>query len=51
MAPAKPLNPMINAGALVVTSMIKGNSVEERFNRLLSFVRILADDPEIGYSE
>lgn len=51
MAPAKPLNPMINAGALVVTSMIKGNSVEERFNRLLSFVRKLADDPEIGHSE
>lgn len=48
---AKPLNPMINAGALVVTSMIKGNSVEERFNRLLGFIRELADDTEINYSE
>ncbi|WP_423801859.1 glutaminase A [Neobacillus sp. SAB-20_R2A] len=51
MAPAKPLNPMINAGALVVTNMIKGNSVEERFNRLLGFIRELAGDPAIGYSE
>lgn len=49
--PAKPLNPMINAGALVVTHMIKGDSVEERFNRLLGFIRELADDPTIGYCE
>lgn len=51
MAPAKPLNPMINAGALVVTHMIKGASVEERFNRLLGFIRELAGDHAIGYSE
>lgn len=51
MDAAKPLNPMINAGALVVTHMIKGNSVEERFNRLLSFIRELAGDPDIGFSE
>lgn len=51
MAPAKPLNPMINAGALVVTHMIIGDSVEERFNRLLGFIRELASDPAIGYSE
>ncbi|KKB40737.1 glutaminase A [Bacillus thermotolerans] len=51
MAPAKPLNPMINAGALVVTHMIKGDSVEERFERLLSFIREMANDPSIGYSE
>jgi glutaminase len=51
MAPAKPLNPMINAGALVVTHMIKGDSVEDRFNRLLGFIRELAGDPSVGYSE
>lgn len=48
---AKPLNPMINAGALVVTHMIKGKSVEERFNRLLGFIRELAGDSAIGYCE
>ena len=48
--PGKPLNPMINAGALVVTHMIKGNSVEERFKRLLGFIRELAGDPDITYN-
>ncbi|ULT58895.1 glutaminase A [Neobacillus drentensis] len=51
MAPAKPLNPMINAGALVVTHMIKGDSIADRFHRLLSFIRELADDSSIGYCE
>jgi glutaminase len=51
MAVAKPLNPMINAGALVVTHMIKGDSVNERFDRLLTFVQQLADDPKVGYCE
>lgn len=49
--PARPLNPMINAGALVVTSMIKGNSVEDRFQRIAGFIRELAGDVEITYNE
>ncbi|NNU93023.1 glutaminase A [Geobacillus sp. NFOSA3] len=49
--PAKPLNPMINAGALAVTHMIAGASVEERFERLLQFVRKLSGNPTISYSE
>jgi glutaminase len=49
--PAKPLNPMINAGALAVTHMINGASVEERFQRLLQFVQKLAGNPTISYSE
>ncbi|MGG6440153.1 glutaminase A [Parageobacillus sp. VR-IP] len=49
--PAKPLNPMINAGALAVTHMIAGASVTERFERLLQFVRKLAGNPTITYSE
>lgn len=51
MAVAKPLNPMINAGALVVTHMIKGDSVEERLNRLVGFIRDLARDSNVGYNE
>lgn len=51
MTPAKPLNPMINAGALVVTHMLKGDSVQKRFDRLLSFIQQLADDTSIGFSE
>lgn len=51
MAPAKPLNPMINAGALVVTHMIKGDNVEKRFNRLITFIHELVGDSTIGYCE
>jgi len=49
--PVKPLNPMINAGALVVTHMISGNSPTERIHKLLEFVRALAGNPDITYSE
>ncbi|QJQ94889.1 MULTISPECIES: glutaminase A [Halomonadaceae] len=45
-----PSNPMINAGAIVVTSMIKGRDGDERFARLLDFVRTLADNPAIDYN-
>ncbi|MBS4198176.1 glutaminase A [Bacillus sp. FJAT-49732] len=51
LSPAKPLNPMINAGALVVTHMIKGNGINERFQRLLSFIREMASDSSIQYCE
>jgi glutaminase len=51
MAPAKPLNPMINAGALVVTHMIKGDSVQERLHRLLTLTRELTNDMDIQYNE
>ena len=51
MAPAKPLNPMINAGALVVTHMIKGGSIEERFQRLLFFIREMANNSSIQLNE
>ncbi len=51
MVPSKPLNPMINAGALAVTHMIKGNTVDERFQRLLTFIRELANNDTIHYNE
>jgi len=51
MTPAKPLNPMINAGALVVTQMIRGDHVEERTHRLLSFIRELTNNSFIGINE
>lgn len=49
--PSKPLNPMINAGALAVTSMIKGSSVKERFDNILEFVKKLSGNDDISYSE
>lgn len=45
----KPLNPMINAGALTVIDMIKGDS-SQKFERILSLVRQMANNPTIDYS-
>ncbi|WP_205439593.1 glutaminase A [Peribacillus alkalitolerans] len=49
--PSKPLNPMINAGALAVAHMIYGNTVLDRFNKILSFVRELSGNSKVTYSE
>ncbi|MBP3952169.1 glutaminase A [Bacillus suaedae] len=49
--PSKPLNPMINAGALAVSALIKGASTEEKLNRLLIFVRELSGNDSITYSK
>lgn len=49
--PSKPLNPMINAGALTVTHMIAGESVNDRFMRILQFIQELTQNPDIGYNE
>ncbi|WP_026690041.1 glutaminase A [Bacillus aurantiacus] len=49
--PNKPLNPMINAGALAVTSMIAGSTTEEKLGRLLTFIHELTGNPKISYDE
>jgi glutaminase len=51
MNPTKPLNPMINAGALAVTHMIKGKNIEDRLNRILTFVQELTNNPNVTYSQ
>ena len=43
----KPFNPMINAGAISIAALIKGEGPEEKIWRLLEFVRRLAHNPEI----
>lgn len=44
----KPFNPMINAGAIAVTSTIRGHSLEERKEACLSCARRLTGNPELG---
>lgn len=51
MKTAKPLNPMINAGAIAVDSLIMGSSTEEKIGRLLDFVRRLCHNEKIGFNE
>jgi glutaminase len=49
--PHKPLNPMINSGAIATVSMIAGDSPEHIFNRILKFTKKIAGNPEIGFNE
>ncbi len=46
----KPANPMINSGAIITTSLIKGNS-NEKFQRLLDLIRLVTENKEINYNE
>ncbi|MGL5693644.1 MAG: glutaminase A [Peptostreptococcaceae bacterium] len=43
----KPCNPMINAGAIVTTSLIKGDTLEEKEKRMLDFFRKIAKNDDI----
>ena len=49
--PAKPFNPMINAGALAVTNMIRGRNSEEMVGEILKLVRVLANDEQVTYDQ
>lgn len=46
-----PCNPMINAGAITVTSMIKGNSLSEKFERIMEFMRKISENPDLEIDE
>lgn len=49
--PHKPLNPMINAGAIAVAGMIQGNSVEQRLNAVLDLLRQMTGNPGLSINE
>ena len=49
--PSKPLNPMINAGALTVTTMINGKDNDEKLARLLTLVRDMTGNEKITYNQ
>ena len=40
-------NPLINAGAIVVTSLIKGKDPKEKFQRILNFTREISEDDSL----
>lgn len=48
---AKPLNPMINAGAIAVSSMIKGKNFKEKVDRVLSLFRKISCNNNIMINE
>lgn len=47
----KPLNPMINAGAIVIASMIKGANVNERFRRVCDLLQQITGNKQINLNE
>jgi len=49
----KPFNPFINAGAITVTSLVKGESRAEKWKRIRDFIARLAgvDAEELGFNE
>jgi glutaminase len=47
----KPLNPMINSGAIAVISMISENKDEEPIDRILKFIRKITDNQDININE
>ncbi|MCR8845546.1 glutaminase A [Paenibacillus sp. SC116] len=49
--PGKPFNPFINAGAIVIASLIHGDGPDEKSERLLQFIRALAHDNRLDYNE
>lgn len=46
-----PMNPFVNAGAIATTSLINGKNVEEKFDRILAFMKEICDDPAITLNE
>lgn len=51
MNPSRPLNPMINAGAIAVTSLICGANNDEKVNRLLELTRKLCGSKNVTVNE
>jgi len=47
--PGIPFNPMINAGAITVSSLIRGNSPYEKSSRILQFLKELSGNVDLDY--
>ncbi len=46
----KPANPMINSGAILTTSLIKGDG-DEKFTKILGLTRLMANNESITFNE
>jgi len=45
------INPMVNAGAIALCTLVDGKNSEEKFSRLIGFMRKLSDNPTIDIDE
>jgi len=46
-----PYNPMINAGAIAVAGMIKGEDVDDRLNRIMELLKKISGGEYVGFNE
>ncbi|MBM7553801.1 glutaminase A [Thalassobacillus pellis] len=44
----RPYNPMLNSGAIAMASLIKGSTVEERFERVMAFTRKITSNENVS---
>lgn len=47
----RPYNPMINAGAIMTTSLITGNDEEEKFRKIIEFIKKVTNNNNITIDE
>lgn len=47
----RPYNPMINAGAIVTTSLINGKDINEKLNKILNFIKIVTKNDSISINK
>ncbi|MGG4439809.1 glutaminase A [Brevibacillus fortis] len=47
----KPLNPMINAGAIAVAGMIRGANVDDRLDAVLALMRKMTGNPHLSINQ
>lgn len=48
--PGIPFNPLINAGAIAISSLIAGSSPIEKSERVLNFLRVLSNNNSLAYN-
>lgn len=47
----KPLNPLVNSGAIVMCGLMKGKDADEKIERILSLARKMTGNPDLSYNE
>ena len=50
-ATRKPLNPMINAGAIAVLELVSGKTATEKYERIRGLVRLLCGNDNLDYND
>jgi len=47
----RPFNPLINSGAIAVSSLIKGSTVDDKFGRIMAFLQKITEEQDLKMNE